>query len=66
MKEYIKPNILCMAFMNNCSILAGSPELPKSDEEGDDEGNYGNRNGNDRNRGYGTWEDFDDEDEEDY
>ncbi len=64
MKIYTKPTILCMAFINRSCILAGSPQLPKEDEEGDDEGSYGNTNG--RKPGYNTWDDFEDEDEEDY
>lgn len=63
MKEYIKPNILCMSFINQTCILAGSPTMPIGDEEGDDEGNYGNVNGNDRNSGYGTWDDIDEEED---
>ncbi len=64
MKIYIKPSILCMAFMNQTGILAGSEQLPKADEEGDDENNYSNKYGRGRNQGSNTWDDF--EEEEDY
>lgn len=52
-----------MSFINQTCILAGSPTMPIGDEEGDDEGNYGNVNGNDRNSGYGTWDDIDEEED---
>lgn len=46
-------------------LLAGSETLPKDDVESDDDGNYGNDTGRNR-KGYGVWDDEEDEEEEDY
>ena len=63
MKIYVKPNILCMAIMSKSHILDTS--APLVDEEGEDEGSYGNDTGRNR-KGYGVWDDEEDEEEEDY